>query len=103
MRSQCFAIAVICLVATFVLDGCSVAPRSGSVLAYREQALVANAEQTNRLKERDFITYDPSYRERRDIFGKRLEALASELASVQASGSGHDLLDPDLPGGKLVV
>jgi hypothetical protein len=51
MRSQCFAIAVICLVATFILDGCSTAPRSESVLAYGERALVANAELINWLKE----------------------------------------------------
>ena len=50
------------------------------------RGLVANAEQINRLKERDFSTYEPSYRERRDFFGKRLKALASELASTQASG-----------------
>ena len=87
MRSQCFAIAVICLVATLVLDDCSVAPTSRSVLAYREQALVANAEQINWLKENAFITYDAAYRQRREIFGKRLVALASKLASVQGLDS----------------
>ena len=86
MRCQCFAGALVSLVSIAALDGCSGTPSSGSVPAHGEQALLANAEQMSRHKERDFITYDASYRERRDIFGKRLEALASELASIQASG-----------------
>jgi len=86
MCGRYLAIAVVVLVQTFVLDGCSVAANR-SVLTYSDEALVANAEQINRLKESDFVTYDASYRERRNISGKRLVALASKLASVQGVGS----------------
>src|SRR4030095_5961641 len=87
MCIQRFAVALVCLVSIAALDGCSGAPSSGSVLSYGEQALVANAEQINWLKEKDFITYDASYRERREIFGESLVALASRLASFQGLGS----------------
>ena len=84
MRIPFFAMIAVCLASTV---GCSGPPRNTSVLNHGDQALVANAEQINRLKEKDFITYDASYRERREIFGKRLVALASKLASFQGSGS----------------
>jgi hypothetical protein len=77
------AVAFVCLASFIAIDGCSGA--SGPGLAYREQALLAGVEQIGSLRERDFILYDPSYRERREILGKRLEALASALASVQSS------------------
>ena len=86
MRRLRFAVAVVCFAPFVVLGGCSGAPESKSGLAYRQQALLASAEQIRLLRERDFILYDPSYREQKKIFGRRLEALASELASIQASG-----------------
>jgi hypothetical protein len=84
---RCSAIAIVLLASIVALDVCSGAPRTGSALAYRDEAVAANAGLIERLKERDFITRDSSYLEQRVIFGNRLSALASKLASFQSSGS----------------
>jgi hypothetical protein len=77
-------LAVVWFVLAVNLASCSLPPRSPLDLA--DRALVASGEQINRLKETEFVAYDPAYRVRRARFGERLPALASKLASLQASG-----------------
>ena len=59
-----------------------------SPLAYRDEVLVASGAEMESLIERDFIAFDPAYKERRKPAGERLHDLAGRLATIQATGNG---------------
>ncbi len=78
------------LTAVAALTGCSTSPVERALSTSSDQASAVSAEEMNDIIETDFTSHDPDYREHRIHFGKRLRALAANLAEIQATGKVMD-------------